>query len=337
MQKLQIMLLIIAIAGTILSGTEPLSAQSNTTAITSTPSGTVVVSDTSNRQINPKDTLQDRITLIDGTSLVGKIVEMNASRVIIKVAGQDLSLDPNRIEKVERNIKFDPDADKRRAVEVKTKDGSRYRGSITRADASTTYVQTATGEVPVRNENIENIDYLDVAKVRQADAIAARPQQWELSLKGGSMFYQLGTFKDLLAPGFFGLLQVEAPHFLLPGNVRIRPGLMAGYVQNSAKSDSSTKFALFPGMLTVGFAYQIGTLPLDVFAQGNVGVNLTRVQTATVAERLSLDFSYGAELGFKYYITTLINVRLAGIWHAVSESTATLNHLGAYASVGFMF
>ncbi|HMV37417.1 MAG TPA: hypothetical protein PKD60_16060 [Turneriella sp.] len=337
MQRNQIMSLTMAFTAAVLSGTQPLIAQSGPAVVTTAPSGTVVVSDNSNRQVNLKDNLQDRITLIDGTSLVGKITEMNASRVIIKVAGQDLVVEPNKIERVERNILFDPDAEKRRAVEVKTKDGSRYRGSISRADATTTYVQTANGEVPVRNDNVEKIDYLDVEKVRQADAIAARPKKWELTLKGGSMLYQLGTFKDLLSPGYFGLLQVEAPHFLLPWNLRLSPGLQAGYVRNSGKSVSTTKIDLFPGVLTMALSRQLGTLPLDIFVQGNVGVNLTRGIQANANEKLSLDFAYGAELGAKYHLNEMINFRLAGIWHAVSESTATLNHLGAYASVGLMF
>ncbi|GAB4436579.1 MAG: hypothetical protein OHK0011_19680 [Turneriella sp.] len=298
----------------------------------------VVVSDTSNRQLTPKDSnTADRITLIDGSRLVGKITEMNASRIIIKVSGQDLSVDPSRVEQIERNIPFDPDADKRRAVEVRTKDGSRYRGTISRSDAVTTYVQTVTGEVSLRNENVESVNYMDVEKVRQADTIAARPQRWELSLKGGAMFYNLGTYKDLLAVGYFGFLQVEAPHFLLPWSIRLTPGLMAGYMQSQGKSTSSTKIGLFPGHLTLGVARQIGSLPLDVFAQGGIGVNLTRVKTAAVAESLALDVSYGAELGFKYYITPNLTARLAGLWLAVSESTATLNHVAAYASVGWIF
>jgi hypothetical protein len=336
MGKKKVHMFIMAAAAAISGGANPLLAQSST-FVTGSTSGSVMVSDTSGRPAAGKDTLQDRITLIDGTSLVGKIGEMNATRVIIKVAGQDVSIDPSRIERVERNIKFDPDADKRRAVEVKTKDGSRYRGSIARADATTTYVQTVTGEVPVRNENIEHIDYLDVEKVRQADAIAARPKKWELSLKGGSMFYQLGTFNDLLSPGYFGLLQVEAPHFLLPFGLRLSSGLSAGYMRNSGKAVSTTRLDLFPGLLTVAVSRQIGSLPLDVFAQGNFGVNLTRGIAAGSNEKLSLDLAYGAELGLKYHLNELINFRIAGIWHAVSESTATLNHLGAYAGVGLMF
>lgn len=336
MGKKIINMLTMVIAATISGGANPLFAQANP-YVTNSPSGSVVVSDTSSRPGASKDALQDRITLIDGTSLVGKITEMNATRVIIKVAGQDISLEPSRIERVERNIKYDADADRRRAVEVKTKDGSKYRGTISRADAATTYVQTTGGEVPVRNENIEQIDYLDAEKARQADAIAARPKKWELSLKGGSMFYQLGTFKDLLSPGYFGLLQVEAPHFLLPFNLRISPGLSAGYVRNSGKAVSTTRLDLFPGLLTVAVSRQIAALPLDVFVQGNVGVNLTRGIAANTNEKLSLDLAYGAELGLKYHLSELINFRIAGIWHAVSESNATLNHVGAYAGIGLMF
>lgn len=335
-----IMLPTFALVGlSLLSGTDLLLAQNNTTVVTNSPSsgGTVVVSDTSNRQLGLKDNTQDRVTLIDGTVMIGKITEMSATRVMIKVAGQDLALDPARIEKVERNLPYDPDADKRRAVEVQTKDGSRYRGTITKADAATTTIKTATGEVPVKNDNIENIVYLDAEKARQADAIAARPARWELSLKGGSMLYNIGTFKDLLGIGFFGFLQAEAPHFMLPLSIRLAPGLMVGYMQSAGKSDSATKIGLFPGQLTLGFARQLGQLPLDVFAQGNFGVNLTRVSTATVNERLALDMSYGAELGFKYYITPNLTARLAGLWLAVAESTATLNHVAAYAAVGWMF
>lgn len=338
MRKISAHLLTIALTGVALVGTEPMFPQANTTAVSPSPSGsTVVVSDTSNRKLGLKDNTQDRLTLIDGTRLVGKITEMNATRVIIKVAGQEVTVDPQRIEKVERNLPYDPDADKRRAVEITSKDGSRYRGNITRADAATTYVQTATGEVSVRNENIERIEYMDVEKVRQADTIAARPQRWELSLKGGAMFYNLGTYKDLLNIGYFGFLQVEAPHFLLPGQVRLAPGLMAGYMQSAGKNDASTKIGIFPGMFSLGFARQLGQLPLDVFASGSVGASVVRVQTTTVAERLALDLSYGAELGFKYYITPNLTARLAGIWLAVSESTATLNHVAAYASVGWVF
>jgi len=336
MGKKTIHMLTMAIAATMSGGTNPLFSQSNP-YVTSSPSGSVVVTDTSGRSAASKDALQDRITLIDGTTLVGKITEMNTTRVIIKISGQDLSIEPARIERVERNIKYDPDADKRRAVEIRTKDGSRYRGVISRADAGTTFVQTSAGEVPVRNENIDLIDYLDAEKARQADVIAARPKKWELSLKGGSMFYQLGTFNDLLSPGYFGLLQVEAPHFLLPFGLRLSPGLSAGYMRNSGKAVSTTRLDLFPGLLTVAVSRQIGTLPLDVFAQGNFGVNLTRGIAAGSSEKLSLDLAYGAELGLKYHLNELINFRIAGIWHAVSESTATLNHLGAYAGIGLMF
>ncbi|MCX7632809.1 MAG: hypothetical protein N2Z22_05710 [Turneriella sp.] len=328
-----------AVAFVVLAAFQVAYAQANTTVVTPAPTGTVVVSDTSSRQLGlkDKDNLVDRVTLIDGTVIVGKITEMNASRIMIKVSGQDLALDASRVEKVERNIKYDPDADKRRAAEVVTKDGSRYRGTITKADAATTSVQTVTGEVVVKNENIERIDYLDAEKARQADAIAARPRKWELSLKGGSMFYNIGTFNNLLKPGVFGFLQVEAPHFLLPWSLRLTPGLMAGYMHSVGKSNSSVRIGLFPGQLTLALARQIGTLPLDVFVQGNYGVSLTRTKTPAASERLALDMSYGAELGFKYHITPFLNAKLGALWLAVRESTATLNHVAAYLSFGWMF
>lgn len=322
-----------------LSGTDLLLAQSNTTVVTNNPTGTVVVSDTSNRQLGLKDNTQDRVTLIDGTVMIGKITEMSAARVMIKVAGQDLALDPARIEKVERNLPYDPDADKRRAVEVQTKDGSRYRGTITKADAATTTVKTATGEVPVRNENIENILYLDAEKARQADAIAARPQKWEVSLKGGATFYQLGRFNNLLAPGYFGLLSVEAPHFVLPGAVRLSPGLSTGFYRNVGKNDKDVSLELFPGLLSVAASYQLGRLPLDVYAGGLVGVTFVRGKRsgANAGEDMALDFSYGADLGFKYFITPTITARLGSQWFAVRETSATLNHVMAYLAVGMLF
>jgi hypothetical protein len=332
-------MLTMAAAAAMSGGANPLLSQSSP-YVTGSPSGSVVVTDTSGRPAAGKDALQDRITLIDGTSLVGKITEMNATRVIIKIAGQDLSHRTQaRIERVERNIKYDPDADKRRAVESqrpKTAHATAAAICARRREQPPT-CRRAAAKCRFRNENIEHIDYLDADKARQADAIAARPKKWELSLKGGSMFYQLGTFNDLLSPGYFGLLQVEAPHFLLPFGLRLSPGLSAGYMRNSGKAVSTTRLDLFPGLLTVAVSRQIGSLPLDVFAQGNFGVNLTRGIAAGSNEKLSLDLAYGAELGLKYHLNELINFRIAGIWHAVSESTATLNHLGAYAGVGLMF
>lgn len=332
---------IVALMGlSLLSGTDPLFAQVNTTSATGSPSGTVVVSDTSNRQLGLKDNTQDRVTLVDGTVMVGKITEMSATRVMIKVAGQDLALDPVRIEKVERNLPYDPDADKRRAVEVQAKDGSRYRGTITKADANTTTVKTATGEVPVRNENIQNILYLDADKVRQADAIAARPPKWEVSLKGGATFYQLGRFNNLLSPGYFGLVSVEAPHFLLPGALRLAPGLSTGFYRNVGKVNKDVALEIFPGLLTVSLSYQLGQLPLDLYAGGVVGISFVRGRNPTATtgtEQIALDFSYGADLGLKYFITPMINVRLGSQWFAVRDSSATLNHVMGYLAVGMMF
>lgn len=308
---------------------------SSLTAQNTSASPVILVSDTQKQTANTGQ-LTDRVTLIDGTVLVGKISEMSATRVVMKVSGTDYVVDPGRIAKVERNILIDPLADKQRPVLISTKDGSKYRGYIRKADATTTLLQTDAGEIPIRNENIQNVEYLDAEQVRQQDAIAARPPKWELSLKGGSMLYQLGTFNDLLSPGYFGFLQVEYPQFSLPFGLRIAPGLQTGYVRNSGKSLSTTKIDLFPGHVSATLSYQIGSLPLDVFAGGLIGVSLTRGVSASANERLSLDLSYGAELGVKYFLNTTINFRLSGIWLAVSESNATLNHLGAYAAVGLM-
>ncbi|MBS0618903.1 MAG: hypothetical protein JSR44_11990 [Spirochaetes bacterium] len=294
----------------------------------------IIVSD-AQRGSAPTNQLSDRITLIDESVLVGKISEMSPARVVIKVAGTDFVVDPARIAKVERNI--NAEAAKQRQVSVVTKDGSKYRGQIARADGATTVVKTSAGEIPVRNDNIERIDYLDNDRVRQEDAIAARPAKWELSLKGGSMFYQAGTYNGLLSPGYFGLLQIQHPEFSLPVGLRLAMGLQAGYVQNSGKNVSSTALGLFPGLVTATVNRQIGNLPIDVFAGGMVGVSLTRAITSGAADKLSLDFAYGAELGVKYYFNEHLTFRLAGMWLAVSESTATLNHIGAYASAGWMF
>ncbi|MBX3723470.1 MAG: hypothetical protein KF713_16625 [Turneriella sp.] len=269
--------------------------------------------------------------------MVGKILEMSPTRVVIKTASAEFVVDPAKIEKVERNVNIDPYADKQRFVEIRTKDRSRFRGTIKRADATTTFLQNSSGEIPIRNSDIDGIEYLDSDKARQADRVAARPPTWELSLKGGSMFYELGTYNNLLSPGYFGLLQIQYPHFSLPFGLRIAPGLQAGYIRNSGKSVSTTKIDLFPGFATVDISYQIADTRFDVFAQGLIGVNLTRVVATSPAERLSLDFAYGAELGGKFHISPLLNVSLAGIWLAVSESGATLNHVGAYASIGLMF
>jgi len=298
----------------------------------------VVISDTSVKSGGGGNSQTvDRITLLDGSVLIGKIAEMSPTRVLIKVSSSDFVIDPAKIEKVERNVILDPYADKQRFVEITTKDKSKFRGTIKRADANTTFLQSGASEIPVRNDNIEGIDYLDSEKVRQADLIAARPARWELSLKGGSMFYQLGTYKDLLDPGYFGLLQIQYPHFALPLGLSITPGLQAGYVRNAGKSVSTTKIDLFPGMATIDVAYQIPGTKFDIFASGLIGVNLTRVVGQGVNEKLSLDLAYGAELGGKFYLNSLLNFRLAGIWLAVAESGATLNHVGAYASVGLMF
>jgi|GEM_PF-2799763 len=297
----------------------------------------VVISDTGTKAGGGASQIVDRITLVDGSSLVGKITEMSATRVVIKVSGSEFVVDPARIEKVERNITVDPFADKQRQVEISTKDGSKYRGVIKRADATTTYVTSGGSEIPVRNDNIQGIEYMDAEKARQADQIAARPPKWEVTLKGGSMFYQLGTFKDLLSPGYFGLLQVQYPSFTVPFGIRLSPGLQAGYISNNGKSISTTRMDLLPGQLTFDISWQIPNTAFDIFTTGLIGVNLTRVTAQGTNERLSLDLSYGAELGGKFHITPLINVRLAGIWLAVSESGATLNHVGANAGVGLMF
>ncbi len=297
----------------------------------------VVISDTSGRPLTGQNQLSDRVTLIDGSVLNGKITEMTATRVVMRVSGTDYIVDPARIANVERNINMDNLADKQRPVSVKTKDGSRFRGNMKRADANITYILSGGSEIPVRNDQIESIEYLDVDRVRQGDAIAARPPKWEITLKGGSMFVQPGTFNGLLAPGYFGLAQIEYPAFQLPLKLRVAPGLQTGYLTNAGKSDNSTKINLFPGLITVTVSYQVFDLPLDIFASGLMGVNLTRSMIAGGTERLSLDLSYGAELGAKYHINELVNVRLAGIWLAVSESTSTLNHLGAYAAVGLKF
>lgn len=302
----------------------------------SAPAGSVIlVSDTQKQAANASQ-VTDRVTLVDGTVLVGKISEMSVTRVVMKVSGTDYVVDPGRIAKVERNVVVDPLADRQRPVLVSTKDGSKYRGYVRKADATVTLLATEAGEIPIRNDNIQNLEYLDAEQVRQQDAIAARPPKWELSVKGGSMFYQLGTMNDLFSPGYFGLLQAEYPQFLLPFGLRIAPGLQAGYVRNAGKSLSSTKIDLFPGHISATLSYQIASLPLDVFAGGLFGVSLTRGISAAANERLSLDLSYGAELGVKYFLNTTINFRLSGIWLAVSESNATLNHIGAYAAVGFM-
>lgn len=300
------------------------------------PANVIVISD-ANKRTSAGGQLQDRITLIDGTVLVGKISEMSPSRVVIKVSGSDFVVDPARIKNVERNVDIDPMAGKQRDVAVVMKDGSRYRGTIAKADGTTTVVKTAGGEIPVRNDNIERIEYLDTEAVRQQDAVAARPSKWELSLKGGSMFTQLGTYSDILSPGFFGFLQAQYPEFRLPFDLRLAPGLQVGYVRNAAKSTASTKIDLFPGVISVTVSRQIASWPIDVFAGGLTGVSLTRVITATVPEKLSLDFSYGAEAGVKYYFNEHLTFRLGAIWLAVYESTATLNHLGAYASAGWLF
>jgi len=297
----------------------------------------VVISDTSTRQTGSPTLIVDRVTLVDGSSLVGKITEMSATRVVMKVSGSEFVVDPARIEKVERNISLDPFADKQRSVQISTKDGSKYRGIIKRADATTTYVSSGVSEIPVRNEDIQAIDYLDAEKARQADQLAARPPKWEVSLKGGSMFYQAGTFRELLSPGYFGLLQVQYPSFSVPFGIRLAPGLQAGYISNSGKTVSTTRIDLLPGLLTFNVSWQIPNTAFDVFATGLFGANLTRVTVAGANEKLSLDMSYGAELGVKYHISPLINVSLSAIWLAVSESSATINHLGAYAGVGLMF
>ncbi len=297
----------------------------------------VVISDTNAKANIGSAQVVDRLTLLDGSTLVGKITEMSATRVVIKTSGSEFVVDPARIEKVERNISLDPFADKQRVVQVTTKDGSKYRGIIKRADATTTYVTSGGSEIPVRNDNIQGIEYLDVEKARQADQIAARPPKWEVTIKGGSMFYQLDTFKDLLSPGYFGLVQVQYPSFAIPFGIRLSPGLQAGYVSNSGKTITTTRMDLLPGHLTFDVSWQIPNTAFDIFTTGLVGVNLTRVTASGANEKLSLDLSYGAELGGKYHISPLINVRVAAIWLAISESGATLNHIGANAGVGLMF
>lgn len=297
----------------------------------------VLISDTSNRPPTASNQLTDRVTLIDGSVLVGKITEMSATRVVMRVSGTDYVVDPARIANVERNVSIDNLADKQRPVSIKTKDGSRFRGNLKRADAANTYIISGGSEIPVRNDNIESIEYLDNEKVRQSDAIAARPPKWAITVKGGSMLTQLGTFNGLLSPGYFGLLQVEYPAFQLPLKLRISGGIQAGYVSNAGSSNSSTKINLFPGLMTGTIYYQILDLPFDVYVSGLVGVNLTRGIISGGTERLSLDFAYGSEVGAKYYLNELIHFRLAGIWLAVSESTATLNHIGAYGAVGLSF
>lgn len=300
-------------------------------------SGNVILVSETGKQPTGNSQLTDRITLVDGSILVGKISEMSATRVVMKVSGTDFVVEPARITKVERNISVDSLLTKQRPVQITTKDGSKIRGNLKRSDASTTFLQNDAGEIPVRNETIVAMDYLDADQVRQQDAVAARPPKWEITLKGGSMLAQIGTFNGLLSPGYFGLVQVEYPHISLPLGIRVAPGLGAGYGRNSGKSLSSTSIDFFPGHLTVTASYQIGTLPLDVYAGGLVGVSLTRVITAATAEKLSLDFSYGADIGVKYFLNPMINFRLGGIWLSISESTATLNHIGAYAAAGLMF
>ena len=303
----------------------------------SSGSNVVVVSDT-NTKANPGSAQSvDRLTLLDGSVLIGKITEMSSTRVVIKMTGTEFVVDPARIEKVERNIASDALADRQRPVQITTKDGSKYRGTLKRADATSTYILSGGSEIPIRNDNIQGIEYLDAEKARQADQIAARPPKWEVTLKGGSMFYQLGTFKDLLSPGYFGILQVQYPSFTIPFGIRLSPGLQAGYISNSGKSISTTRLDLMPGHLTFDMSWQIPNTAFDIFSTGLIGVNLTRVSAQGINERLSLDLSYGAELGGKFHITPLINVRLAGTWLAVSESGATLNHVGANAGVGLMF
>lgn len=301
-------------------------------------SGSNVVISDANTKANPGSSQTvDRLTLLDGSTLIGKITEMSATRVVIKMTGTEFVIDPARIEKVERNITSDALADRQRPVLITTKDGSKYRGSLKRADATNTYILSGGSEIPIRNDNIQGIEYLDAEKARNADLIAARPPKWEVTLKGGSMFYQLGTFKDLLSPGYFGMLQVQYPSFTVPFGIRLSPGLQAGYVSNSGKTITTTRMDLFPGHLTFDISWQIPNTAFDIFTTGLFGVNLTRVSAQGSNERLSLDLSYGAELGGKFHISPLINVRLAGIWLAVSESGATLNHIGANVGVGLMF
>lgn len=300
-----------------------------------TPSNRVVISDIQNPSAQPGNETIDRVTLLDGSTMTGKILEMSATRVVIKTASAEFVIDPAKVERVERNIRVQQD--NQRYVEIHTTDKSKYRGTIKRADANVTVLQSGGSEIPVKNSDIVDIRYLDADKVRLEDAIASRPAKWQLAVKGGSMLMQLDRFKDLLSPGYFGLLQVQYPHFWLPAGFRLAPGLQAGYVRNAGKSDASTKIDLFPGLLTFDVSYRIGSTPLDVYAQGLVGVSLTRVLATNPAERLSLDLAYGADLGFRYHITPSINVSLAGTWLAVSQSGATLNHLGAYAGVGLLF
>jgi hypothetical protein len=299
------------------------------------PSNRVVISDMQNAPAQPANETIDRVTLLDGSTMTGKILEMSATRVVIKTASAEFVIDPAKVERVERNIRVQQD--NQRYVEIHTSDKSKYRGTIKRADANVTVLQSGGSEIPVKNSDIVDIRYLDSDKVRLEDAIASRPAKWQLAVKGGSMLMQLDRFKDLLSPGYFGLLQVQYPHFWLPAGFRLAPGLQVGYVRNAGKSDASTKIDLFPGLFTLDISYRIGSTPLDVYAQGLVGVSLTRVLATNPAERLSLDLAYGADLGFRYHITPSINVSLAGTWLAVSESGATLNHLGAYAGVGLLF
>lgn len=302
-----------------------------------TAPNTIVISDTSKKSGGVSNGLTDRVTLLDGSVLVGKITEISGTKIVIKVSGLDYVVEPGRVARIERNINQDSLGTQHRNVVVKTKDGSQFRGILKRSDNTNTYVEVSGSEIPVRNDSIESIEYLDNEQVRQNDAIAARPSQWEITLKGGSMLTQIGTFSGLLSPGYFGLLQVEYPAFQLPYKLRIAPGLQAGFIHNAGKSASNTTVRLLPGLVTATLSYQLFNLPVDIFGSGLFGANLTRGTIASGTEKLSLDLAYGAELGVKYYLNTRLNFCLAGVWLAVSEKTATLNHIGAYASVGIMF
>lgn len=279
----------------------------------------------------------DIVEMIDGAKFMGKISQIDSSKVVMEVQGQTVELDAKKVAGIQRNVSLDPNANKPRYAEITLRDKTVVVGQITRTEGDTTFVQSAGTELRLRTENIVSLRYIDVEQAKIREIEKSRKAGFEFAFKGGSPFYQHGTFKNTLKPGVFGLFELSLPHWFISGpRLNLQLGAQAGFITNQGKT-ASARIDLIPTNLIFHIIYPFPRSRFDAYASLLGGGNITRV-VAEGQEVVSLDPSAGAELGFRFHVTSQIHARLGSQWYSVIQGKAgTLNHLGAYLGVGYRF
>ncbi|MCS6985260.1 MAG: hypothetical protein NZM25_09085 [Leptospiraceae bacterium] len=283
------------------------------------------------------DTTVDIVYLMDGSKVTGKIKDIDAQKIVVDVQGASVPIDARKVERIERNVDLDPESKKPRYAEITLKDKTTVIGQITRSEADTTFVQAGGSELRIKSENIVGLRYVDAEQARLKEIEKSRKAGFELTLKGGSPFYQHGTFRNTLRPGVLALLEFAFPHwFIAAARIHLQLGLQTGVFTNPGKI-SGTRFDLLPANMLLLVAYPFPRSRFDAFLGISAGGNFTRFVGAG-QEKISLDISGGGELGFRFYATSRIHVRLASLWYTVYQrADGSLNHLGSYLGVGYRF